>query len=118
MSKGVSRVSTTQDVVAEEWAPLSLFPSIVINFRSFSLIFIHFGDLKILENPCWKIVRKSFENFGVICDGSGSNPVPVQPPEPKIGSGSSGSVFKASSTGSSSKTVRFPVPGSVRALPG
>ena len=57
---------------------LSLLPSIIINFLSFSLIFIHFGDLKILENPCWKIVRKSFENFGVICDGSGSNLVPVQ----------------------------------------
>ena len=37
--------------------------------------------------------------------------------EPKIGSGSSGSVFIAGSAGSGSKTVRFPVPGSVPTLP-
>ena len=67
------------------------------------------------------LAGKSSENrlkiLGSFVTVRGSNPVPVHPPEPKIGSGSSGSVFKAGSTGSGSKTVRFPVPGSVPGLP-
>ena len=49
MSKGVSRVSTKQDVVAEEWAPLTHFPSIIISFLSFSLVFIFLQFLQLLS---------------------------------------------------------------------
>ena len=59
-----------------------------------------------------------FEHLGIILGSFMTVSVPIQlrfnPPERKIGSGSAGSVFKAGSTGSGSKTVGFPFPGSVR----